>query len=180
MSKPRNRRHRHHIATQPLFGRRQVLALGAASVAAALATPFTLRTLFGPQGSAQAATELAADPAVGKRVQVVERMAPGSVHAMKSRGVLYVVTERGWGLEFPIGVGAVAMAWPDDSFFRVGDRTEGPTLHLHDYYTGEDTGLRIAAAEDLSPPPDAIAMRPEHLAALDRHAPVGAPGILYR
>ena len=176
-------------ATKVLFSRRETLALGAGSMVAALSAPMLVRAQ-GVQDGQASNVELS-----GRRVPVLPRAAVGSVHAMKTRKILYVITEPGWGLEFPIGVGEAAMAYSDDSFFRVGAKSsrpgiqedgppEAPALHIHDYFTGEDTGLRIAAADDPAVlgrvvPQGALHMRPEHLAELYSHAPVGATGILY-
>ena len=173
-----------------LFSRRETLALGAGGMAVALTAPMLARVRGAQAG--QALTDVEAS---GNRVPVLQRMAVGSIHAMKTRKILYVVTEPGWGLEFPIGVGETAMNHPDDSFFRIGDKSswpgiyedgpsETPALHIHDYFTDGDTGLRIAATDDSAVlgrvvPQGGIHMRPGHLAELYAYAPVGANGILY-
>lgn len=172
-----------------LFSRREALLLGIGGMAVALSTPMLVQAR-----GAQAGQELL-DVEPGRRVPVLPRAAVGSIHIMKTRKILYIITEPGWGLEFPIGVGEAVMAYPDDSFFHIGARSfwpgfheerpsEAPALHIHDYFTGKDTGLRIAATTEprilgQTMPQGGIHMRPEHLTELYAHAPLGANGTLY-
>ena len=103
-------------------------------------------------------------------LDVAPTLGTGSVHVMRKRGLLVLVTGPGTGRGYPLRIGSAAGRHPDDSFLELHPDTGG--IALRDRTRGNlPFGIAATGA--------GLVLQGDHLADLAARLAPGAAGVLY-